>query len=156
MQLVIDTNIWIKALSNDDDYDLTCDRVLLGFLNKGNLQLALDDKWEIENEYMDNLQNNRRYQSIMCQLDKTQRKTWNSSHIPQKHLNKLDELKFHEPEDRVFVGVAFNTDKQIITEDSDYGVAGQEDKQEIYSYMKDEMELNVYSAEQALETVLNE
>ena len=154
MQVVIDTNIWIKALANDNDYNLTCDRVLLGFLNKHDLQIALDAEWKMEKEYMDNLQESRRYQCIMCQLEHEQRKTWSSSHLPQKHLNKLEELQFHEPEDRIFVGVAYNTDKQIITEDSDYGVHGEEDKRETYHYMKNEMNLSVYSAEQALETIL--
>ena len=154
MQIVIDTNIWIKALSNDDDYSLTCDRVLLGFLNESTLQLALDSEWEIEKEYMDNLQMNRRYQCIMCQLENEHRRTWNSSHLPQKHLNKLDELQFHEPEDRIFVGVAYNTDKKIITEDSDYGVHGEVDKKGVYDYMREKMDLDVYSAEETLETIL--
>lgn len=154
MRVVIDTNIWVKALANDKDYNLDCDRALLGFLNKSDLQLALDTEWEIEKEYIDNLQENRRYQCIMRQLEVEQRKTWDSSHLAKKHLDKLDELQFHEPEDRVFVGVAYNTDKQIITEDSDYGVHGEEEKKAVYDYMKEKMSLNVYSAEQALETIL--
>lgn len=52
------------------------------------------------------------------------------------------------------VGVAYNTDRQIITEDSDYGVHDEEEKKDINHYMKEEMNLSICSAEQALENIL--
>ncbi len=41
-----------------------------------------------------------------------------------------------------------NADKFIVSEDSDYGVHGEPDKQDVFTYMRDEMGLQVVSAEQ--------
>ena len=63
-------------------------------------------------------------------------------------------MSFHEPEDHVFVGVALSTDKTIVTDDSDYGVHGETDKQQVYEYMRDELQLTVFNSEQAKEKYL--
>lgn len=153
MQLVIDTNIWVRALI-EEEYDEWCDYALISFMQKRDHQLVLDDKREIQGEYEDNVKASRKYQRLMLRLGTEQRLTYTSSHLPNKHIKKLDELKFHEPEDRVFVGSAYHTDGKIITEDSDYGVHGEEEKKAVYEYMKQEMNLQVFTAKQAVETIL--
>lgn len=153
MQLVIDTNIWVRALI-EEEYDEWCDYTLISFMQQEEHQLVLDDKREMQGEYEDNVKSSRKYQRLMLQLGKQHRLLYTSSHLPKKHIKKLDELKFHEAEDRIFVGAAYNTDHKIITEDSDYGVHGEEEKKGVYEYMKQEMNLQVLTAEQAMETIL--
>ncbi|MDO4804041.1 MAG: hypothetical protein Q4A32_04395 [Lachnospiraceae bacterium] len=46
-----------------------------------------------------------------------------SSDIDKRHKEGLDAVGFHEAEDRVFLGCAYNADKYLVTEDSDYGVS---------------------------------
>lgn len=46
----------------------------------------------------------------------------------------------------IFVGVALNTGKTIITDDSDCGVNGESDKQKVYLYMINELELSILNS----------
>ena len=143
--IVIDTNIWIKAIV-DSEYDLACDDALSAFFQCNSLYLALDYNNEIEREYRDNIKNSRKFELRMKQLSREQRKVWGDSKLSPKDKNTLQKLGFHEEEDHVFVGTAVHADKVIITEDSDYGVHGESDKQPDYEYMKNDMELSVLTA----------
>ena len=147
--VVIDTNIWIGAVVDDDDYNVDCEDVVVEFMNHSEYCLAVDVEGIIEQEYRDNLANNRRFQTRMKQLDREKRKCYVSGKVLQKHKKELKERGFHEEEDHVFVGTSMNTDHIIITEDSDYGVHGEKDKVEVYRYMRDKMTLRVYRAIEA-------
>ena len=66
---------------------------------------------------------------------------------------KLTEKGFNEANDKVFVVVALKTDKNIITEDSDYGKGKEEkakikEKQAVLKYMTEELELNIMDYEE--------
>ena len=66
---------------------------------------------------------------------------------------KLNEKGFHEANDKVFVAVALKTDKNIITEDSDYDKGKEEkakikEKQAVLKYMTEELELNIMDYEE--------
>ena len=143
--IVIDTNIRIKAIV-DSEYDLACDDALSAFFQCNSLYLALDYNNEIEREYRDNIKNSRKFELRMKQLSREQRKVWGDSKLSPKDNNTLQKLGFHEEEDHVFVGTAVHADKVIITEDSGYGVHGESDKQPVYEYMKNDMELSVLTA----------
>lgn len=55
MRLVIDTNIWIKALVSEE-YEIDCAEALYCFLHDKEMELALDFNGDILTEYQDNLQ----------------------------------------------------------------------------------------------------
>ncbi|MCD7813321.1 MAG: PIN domain-containing protein [Lachnospiraceae bacterium] len=147
MRLVIDTNIWIKALVSEE-YEIDCAEALYCFLHDKEMELALDFNGDILTEYQDNLQEERSFQKCMMKLKNEKRTHWVSSNLNKVHKNALISRGFHEPEDHVFVGTAMNADKIIVTEDSDYGVHQEAEKQEVFTYMKEKMGMRVMSAEQ--------
>lgn len=62
------------------------------------------------------------------------------------HDEKLVSLVFHEPQDHVFVNTALAVDKVIITEDGDYGVHGEAEKKEVYTYLSEELNVRLFPA----------
>jgi hypothetical protein len=82
--------------------------------------ICLDAYGEIENEYEPYLRTplTQKWWQIMRF---TQGKVYTCSHhLYNRHVKKLDEMKFHD-DDLKFVGTAFNSpDRKIITHDSDY------------------------------------
>lgn len=145
--IVIDTNIWVRTMVNEE-FDVECDEALHQFLLTKRMRLVLDYEGEIMQEYNDNVREERRFQIWMKRLDAEQRKCWVSSRLSERYGKALRDLGFHEAEDHVFVGAAMNADKFIISEDSDYGVHGETDKQKVIAYMKEQMGLQVVSAAQ--------
>ncbi|NLO38467.1 MAG: PIN domain-containing protein [Ruminiclostridium sp.] len=153
MRLVIDTNIWVKALTDLPHYKYDCESFLIHFVD-GIHSLVVDYKWEILKEYDDNLKAFERYRIFYTMLEKTGRISFTDTTIPSKHIKKLNELHFHEKEDQIFTGAAYNTDKCIVTEDSDYGKGTEEkskidEKQAVLRYMQEEMNLKIYDASEA-------
>ena len=148
--IVIDTNIWIKAMI-DSEYNITCDDALSSFFLYIECILALDYKSEIEREYRDNIKNNRRFELRMKQLEREQRKCWVDSRLNKAQEAELYNLGFHEKEDHVFTGTAMNADKILMTEDSDYGVHGETVAQKVFVYMRDQMGLSVVTSKGFLE-----
>lgn len=116
-KIVIDTNIWVKAILNEE-YTIECDDALSCFLQNEDMILALDYQREIEREYRDNITGNRRFELNMKRLDREQRKCWVNSKLIEKQETDLYNLKFQEKEDHVFVGTAMNADRVLVTEDS--------------------------------------
>ena len=150
MDLVIDTNIFVHAKDMDRVYGMNCLMFLSNFLQCDD-KMALDYKNEIWQEYQDNLSEYKFFQEFYKQMQWQNRFAFADSKINRKEENKLIELGFHEAEDHVFVGVALNTGKTIVTDDSDYGANGEPDKQKVYEYMQTELHLNVWNSEQAKE-----
>ena len=153
MKIVVDTNIFIKAC-NTYDYELSCDAFVMGLYNKDEHHIVLDYEDNIRKEYWDNLCDNERFIHLYKAFENEGRVDFVSCKLVNKHRNELKSLKFHEEEDLVFVGVAMNADKTIITEDSDYGKgfageANTSDKQAVLEYMKYQMGLNVYDSIEA-------
>ncbi len=148
-RIVIDTNIWIKAII-DSEYSVECDDALNHFFQNKDFILGLDYNGEIEREYRDNIRNNRRFELRMKQLERERRKCWVNSGLIQKQEKDLYKLGFQEKEDHIFVGTAMNADKILVTEDSDYGGHGEVEYQKVYTYMKDEMGLVVLTGHKFL------
>lgn len=157
MRLVIDTNIWVYALSNIPEWRYDCESFLFSFMDSGHC-LAVDYNRKILKEYDDNLRQNEKYRVFYSMLEKRGRIEFVDSSIPGKHLRKLDELNFHEPEDRVFTGVAYNADKCIVTEESDYGKgptkeAKSQEKQAVLHYMENDMGIHIYDSVEAKQAI---
>lgn len=153
MRFVIDTNIWKCALTDTPDWRYDCD-IFLRIFMESNHNLSIDHKCEILKEYNDNLKYNEKYWKFYTMLEQQGRVTFVDSSLPGKHLKKLIELKFHEPEDHVFTGTAYNADKYIVTEESDYGKGRFEkaklsEKHAVLKYMTDNMDMFVLDSVEA-------
>ena len=116
--------------------------------------IILDFEDHIRKEYMNNLSTNERFIKIYSALEQQGRINFVSGKLDNKHKHKLISLGFHEVEDHAFTGAAMNSDKCIVTEDSDYGKgsnkkANSPEKQVVLKYMTDEMGMCVYDSIQA-------
>lgn len=148
--MVIDTNIWIRRFE-DAEYQVNCDLALSKFVSKPEELLYMDYEEEMMREYRDNLKGNRPFELFWKQLSQDGRISWVSSKLDHKHKQALLERGFHEPEDHIFVGTAMNADKRIITDDSDYGVNGEVEKQAVFEYMQEQMGLQVFSSQRYID-----
>lgn len=151
-RIVIDTNIWVKAVV-DNEYEVDCDDALSYFFQNRDFMLTLDHNGEIEREYRDNIRNNRRFEVRMKQLERERRKCWVDSELTKKQEMGLKKCGFHEKEDHIFVGTAMHADRIIVTEDSDYGVHGELEYKKAYTYMKEQMGLSVLASSQFLDII---
>lgn len=152
LRVVLDTNILVKAFL-PQYYSLHCSALLSHFFENINLSIAIDYEGVIVGEYRQNLQDNEMflkwYGAMGYQISYCSGKLEHS--IKKVLINK----GFHEPTDHVFVAVALHADKQIITEDSDYGKGKEEkanipEKQKILSYLTEQLNLHVMDSREGL------
>lgn len=152
MKIVIDTNIFLHGEVNHEDFNMNCLMFLSNFMQTKSLEWTLDDNNEIMQEYQDNhLGNDKVFQAFLHILFTENRVVYRSAKIDNKHKNQLMRLGFHELEDHVFVGTAMHADKIIVTDDSDYGINDEPEKCQVYEYMTNEMKLNVWNSNKAVE-----
>lgn len=154
MQVVVDTNVWVKSKE-----DIYCNRFLsnLAFSNDS---LVLDYENVMLAEYKDEVKDiySEMYYS---KISEEKRIAWVSSKLDSKYKEKLAELGFHEEEDQAFVGAAMNADKCIAeNSDTDYGIFPKENyrseeeyqtKKAVAEYMKNTMKLKVKTPEDIVE-----
>lgn len=159
LRVVLDTNILIKACRHESP---DCIALIWEFYKRPHLSIVLDDddKDVILGEYQRNLHDNEMYQkwyttmkytkdAVAGQISRVSGKLSNS--IKKALINK----GFHELTDHVFVAVALYTDKELITEDSDYGKGKEEkanmpEKQQVLSYLTQQLHLHVMDSPEGL------
>lgn len=122
---------------------LECIEIINNFMQTDNDSLAVDSNGTILKEYADNVGDSKAYQLLLIQLQNEGRVHQCSDHLPAKIVRRLDELKFHEAEDRVFLGVAYNGDKYLITNDSDYNVGDKPGNDMAYKYFCEELGMKI-------------
>ena len=152
MQIVIDTNIWKKACTSES---MKCVFFIGNFLQTKDDQLAVDYSYKMLKEYEDNVKNEPFYKHCIKELIEQNRIAYGSSQLSNIHKQGLDRVGFHEPEDRVFLGRAFNGDKYLVSEDSDYGLSPDPDKNDAQAlakkdYIESEMGVTLVNGEAAL------
>ncbi|OQX18388.1 MAG: hypothetical protein BWK80_38245 [Desulfobacteraceae bacterium IS3] len=164
---VLDTCILKRAFDlQSPDFSLDCFSLVGIFHSESKLGIALDFEEKILGEYRKNLQNNKAYQkwlnamyfkkTISYQSGKLDEKVKRKlNELDEKVKRKLNELGFHEPSDQVFVAVALHSDKNLVSEDSDYGKgdevrANSPEKQEVLKYMTESLGLNVMDSIEGL------
>ena len=127
MRIVLDTNIWVYAMRQEENnkHLLECVTIISNFLQTKSDDLAVDTGREILKEYADNLKDAQAFQVMLMQLRNENRIQYVDAGLPQKITKRLDSFHFHEAEDQIFLGTAYNSDKYLITDDSDYNVGGQ-------------------------------
>jgi len=156
MKFVIDTIILIKGFQL---HSLDCFALIGHFYDNSALAIAFDtEKNIIVKEYRQNLKHNEMFQKWLVAMTEANKVFYLSGKLEQKIKKKLVKLGFHEPSDQVFVAVALHSDKNIITEDSDYGKgneerAGETAKQNVLRYMTQDLKLNVMDAKESLEFI---
>jgi len=152
MRFVLDTNILIKAFNNQSP---DCIALVWRFYGDSKLGIVFDSGERIiETEYRKNLQHNEMYQKWLVALSGCQI-SYTSGKLNKKVKNTLEKLGFHESSDQVFVAVALHSDKNIVSEDSDYGKgkevrANSPEKQDILKYMTESLGLNVMDSIEGL------
>lgn len=155
MRVVLDTNIWVNALQQDwsNRHFIDCLSVIGNFMQTKADSLALDYSNKILEEYRDNVGNQPGFQQMLMQLFAENRIQYVDETLSQEIREKLDILKFHEQEDRIFLGVANNGDKYLITSDSDYGVGDKPGNTAAYQYFTKTLKMRILSpAEGAADT----
>ncbi|MEE3461722.1 MAG: putative toxin-antitoxin system toxin component, PIN family [Lachnospiraceae bacterium] len=155
MRVVLDTNIWVNALQQDwnNRHFIDCLSIIGNFMQTKSDSLAVDYSNSILEEYRDNVGDQPGFQQMLVQLFAENRIQYVDEKLSPEIRKKLDELEFHEPEDRVFLGVAYNGDKYLITGDSDYGVGDKPGNVTAYRYFTTALEMRILSpAEGAKDT----
>lgn len=148
----LDTNILVNAfVKREPAHSL----VLYRFsFTKHNI--CVDHNLVIENEYRKNLQQNDGFRKWYQRISTRQQFYRCNGRLPSVHVEQLKVLGCHEPTDQVFIGVAYNTDKILISEDSDVG-KGSKGKEGIHAraleYLEKNMRLNVYDADEACQDI---
>lgn len=152
--VVFDTNILVKAfIQLEPDHQL----VLFAITGK-KLFLGLDTQGIIFKEYQKNLSRSENYRKWMGKVNDRKRIfSVGKSDLPARHKKFLEIHGCHEPADHVFIGVAFHSDKILVSEDSDVGKGpkGNEPPHpEALTYLTTQMGLSVYDAEEACKWLL--
>jgi hypothetical protein len=92
---------------------------LTSYIRQEGCVLCMDFDQKIEQEYLKTLSKNevfvKWYQILSNQL------YYCNGCLPQSHKTKLEKVGCHEPSDHIFISVAWNSDKVLLTEDSDMG-----------------------------------
>lgn len=152
--VVLDTNIWINALSDEGnaDYKVNCLCLLTDFMQTKLVKLAVDSDNIILTEYGDNLNSNKTFQMLIQQLFKENRFYYTDGKTSSKMRKGLLESGFHEKEDHTFVATAYNSGRYIISDDSDYGTHNEMDKKEAYGYITEKLHIRLENSEQGLKS----
>lgn len=138
--LVLDTNFWHEA---SNDYLSNAMSLLHKIKSTPDISIAIDHEHKILDEYNNQINAEfiqRWVLKVFAYRADNNGIYWASSNLDAKIRQHLLTLNF-EPNDLPFTGLALNTGKIIITEDSDYGVgdnakATDENKQNIKDYLE--------------------
>jgi predicted nucleic acid-binding protein len=155
-RFVLDTCILIKAFDiQAAHFSLDCFSLAGAFHSESNLGIVLDFEEKISGEYRKKLQDNKAYQKWLNAMYYSKKITYQSCRLDEKIRKKLEELGFHEVTDQTFVAVALNSDKNIVSEDSDYGKGNEArakspEKQAVLKYMTESLGLKVMDSIEGL------
>ncbi len=152
MGVTIDTNILVNAYNNMEPDHLA---VVTQFGVRNNLYINFDHNNVIFRQYENEVGSREGYRKWYKRLLDMKKIYLCSGQLPARHRRKLETVGCHEPSDHVFIGTAFNSDRILITEDSDMGKGpnGNIPPHDIaLEYLTETMELQVFDAEEYLET----
>lgn len=157
MYVVLDTNVWVNAFSEYGNKKYMNDSFMIisDFMQIEDYMLAVDNRGFVLSEYDRELDKNRFYQLFINQLRNGCRIYYVDGTLNSSVRDKLMKLGFHEESDQIFTAVALNTDKYIISDDSDYGTHDYdgEDKLKVHEYMCNELKMRVESSEDGLKSL---
>lgn len=142
--IVLDTNVLIKGfLEGNAD----CNSIIYSFYtNKLNILVFDITNTQIIKEYRSNLSDSELYQKWYAALAQGNKFFYTNGTLSIKIKSDLLKLGFHEASDHCFVASAYETDKVLISEDSDYGKGKEEkakDKIEVLRYMTEQIGMRI-------------
>lgn len=162
MNLVLDTNILVKGF---EDAVPSCQAVLYHLFNNYELKVVFDTCDENGNtvvmkEYIDNLGDSKFFHKWYKELHSSQQISYFTGKLTNNIRQKLIRKRFHEQTDQTFVALAIESDKVLITEDSDYGKgdkidAQEPEKQEVLRYLTQDLFLNIMDSKEGLPFLRN-
>jgi hypothetical protein len=156
MIFVIDTNILVKGFIENDL--ATMFSFIHAFFIDPEKKIALDHNRVMLGEYSTYLDGEDLFQKWFVHLQHSNQIYYVSGALTNGTREKLLELGFHEESDQTFVAAAINTDRIIVTEDSDYGKGNEikaKDKQEVLAYMVDKLNLKVFDTDEVCKFIKN-
>lgn len=154
-KLVVDTNIWDFAflgydnLGKADRLKEDCSKVLFTIYRRKNTVLAVDYKDGtsfILSEYRHKLSGIRDFEVFLSGLWARMKVLYIEPVPDGDHDKRLYSLGFHEAQDHVFVNTALAADRVIITEDGDYGVHGEPEKEDVHTYITEGLGMQLFHA----------
>lgn len=150
MNITVDTNILVIAfIENEVDY-----LSLVYQIVQDDLHICHDHQGEIIKEYTRNLKSSKAFRKWYKRLNQNKTIYYCSSNMNKKFIKDLTALGCHEPSDHVFLGVAVNSDKILVTEDSDFGKGPKGDEIphcKALEYLSNHLSIRVYDATEACE-----
>lgn len=152
MILAIDTNILVNAFKEGESEHLD----VVSLVNLFEFKVGFDFNGVVEGEYQNNLAQSKSYQKWRKRLLERKATHQCAANLPQRHKAQLSTFGCHEPTDHVFIGVAFSTDKILISEDSDVGKGpkgGLAPHCEALHYLTHSMAMKVFEAREAVEHI---
>lgn len=114
--ITLDTNILVEAYSEHEPDHMY---VVSTVVQVGTL--CIDTEGQILREYERNLGTAPGYRKAYQRLVQRQAIHYCSSHLSTRHVSKLRASQCHEPSDHIFIGVAYNSGRILVSEDSDVG-----------------------------------
>jgi AAA+ ATPase superfamily predicted ATPase len=148
MNVVLDTNILCKAAEHELDY-----LEVMIQIRRHQHSLTLDHANLLYNEYNRYVKDDPFFQKWYQEILREQRIYYCSHNIPGRAKRKLIEMGFHGEIDLVVVGLAINSDKYIIVEDSDFGKGHEQraaENRHILEYFNINLGLLVHNANEAV------
>lgn len=155
MIIVIDTNIVVKGFV---DEDLLALDYFLGHFRNRCRHIAIDFDGRMMKEYRDNTRGNKLFEKWLVHLQQNNQVQYFDGTLPERVRKQLLELKFHEEADHVFVAVAMNAGRILLTEDSDYGKGDETkaaEKKAVLDYLLKELNLQVFDMNEIMEYLSN-
>ena len=143
MDITIDTNILINAF-----VEFEPDHLKISTSVGKKCPISVDVEQQMMGEYEKNLGHHKGYRKWLQRLWVEQAFYYCNGKLSTIHREKLTKLECHEPSDHVFIAVAYNSGKILVSEDSDMG-KGSKGKPKVLEYLQKEMELTVCDAREA-------
>ncbi len=92
------------------------------YIIKQKHQLTLDYEGILLRGYEGNVGGHALYKKWYSEIIKKSCTYYCSHHVARKIVTRLKKKGLHEDEDHLIIGLAINSDKYIVTEDSDFGI----------------------------------
>lgn len=149
--ITIDTNILIKAFIDLDPYHVD----VMTYVSRPGEMIGHDIENMIITEYQKNLGKSNGFQKWYNRLCQKHAIHFCEGSLPHCHRSTLITFGCHELTDHAFVGVAYNSSRILISEDSDVGKGPKGCNPphcDAGAYLRDVMGIQVYSAEEACDS----
>lgn len=148
MNVAIDTNILVRAFCGGEPEHTA----VTSFVTQKLHNLCHDFEKAIINEYEKNVGSSVFYRKWYNRLTEINALYFCSGKLNASHRTQLCKFGCHEPSDHTFIAVAFNSDKHLISEDSDVGKGpkgSQPPHCDALKFLNDAMGITVYDAKEA-------